>query len=137
MSILLEQSRRPQNQLANQFGKGWDDRTFRAKWRHAAYHAATYVSDRLAAIPGYAGLVLPKLHIAAYMCYIDEVKRLLESGESNANAAVGSRSPATARQLLEGIINLSAGKGRPWPEDALADARDVIDYLTAMETASS
>jgi ankyrin repeat protein len=137
MSILLEQSRRPQNQLANQFGKRWDDRTFRAKWRHAAYRAAMYVSDRLAAIPGYAGLVLPKLHIAAYMCYIDEVKRLLESEESSANAAVGSRSPATARQLLEGIINLSAGKGKPWPEDALADSRDVIDYLTAMEASEA
>jgi len=133
MSILLEQSRRPQNQLVNLFGKRWDDKIFRAKWHHAAYRAAVYVSDQLAAIPGYTGLVLPKLHIAAYMCYFDEVKRLLESGESSANAAIGSRSQTTARKLLEGIINLSAGKGRPWPEDALADARDVIDYLTAME----
>ncbi|KAH0556920.1 hypothetical protein GP486_005288 [Trichoglossum hirsutum] len=137
LSIILEHSRRPRSQLVSKFHKRWDNESFRARWRHAAYRAAVYVSELLATIEGYKGLVLPKLHIAAYMCYGAEVKRLLESGESNANSTVGSSSPKTARQLLEGIISLSERKGMPWPEDALADAREVIDYLKLMEASQT
>jgi hypothetical protein len=34
------------------------------------------------------------------------------------------------RRLLEGIIELAEQKGRPWSAEALADARDGIEYLS-------
>jgi ankyrin repeat protein len=133
MSLLLEQSRRPLAQLARLFGVKWNDEDFRAKWRYNAYRAAMYVSERLRSRDGYNGLVLPNLHIAAYMCYGGEVRRLVESGEANVHSTVGSRATKTARGLLEGIIEVAEQKGRPWPAEALADARDVIEYLKLME----
>jgi ankyrin repeat protein len=132
MSLLLEQSRRPLSQLARQFGTKWDGENFRAKWLHNAYRAAAYVSERLGTVSGYNGLVLPKLHVAAYMCYRIEVKRLVESGE-DVNSTVSSRATKTARGLLEGIISLAEERGRPWPKDALADAQEVIEYLKLRE----
>jgi hypothetical protein len=58
---------------------------------------------------------------------------LAESGEANAHSTVGSGAPKTARWLLEGIIEVAEQKGQPWPAEALADARDVIEYLKLME----
>jgi hypothetical protein len=96
MSLLLEQSRRPLAQLARLFGVKWNDEGFRAKWRHNAYRAAMYVSERLRSRDDCNGLVLPNLHIAAYMCYAGEVRRLVESGEADVQSPVGSRAPKTA-----------------------------------------
>jgi hypothetical protein len=67
------------------------------------------------------------------MCYGGEVRRLVECSEANVHSTVGSRAPKTARGLLEGIIEVAEQKGRPWPAEALADARDVIEYLKLME----
>jgi hypothetical protein len=133
ISLLLKQSRRPLAKLARLFGVKWNDEDLRAKWRHNAYRAAMYVSERLRSRDGYNGLVLPNLHIAARMCYAGEVRRLVEPGEADVHSTVGSRAPKTARELLEGIIDLAEQKGRPWPAETLADARDVVEYLKRME----
>jgi hypothetical protein len=111
----------------------WNDENFRAKWRHTAYRAVMYVSERLRSRDGYNRFVLPNLHIAAYMCYAGEVSRLVESGEADVHSPVSSRAPKTARGLLERIIKLAEQKGRPWSAETLADTRDVIEYLKLME----
>ena len=131
MSLLLEQPRRPLAKLARLFGVKWNNEDLLAKWRHNAYRAAMYVSERLRSRDGYNGLVLPNLHIAAYMCSAGEVRRLVESGEANVHSTVGSRAPKTARGLLEGIIDLAEREGRPWPAETLADAPVVVEEIAA------
>ena len=54
-------------------------------------------------------------------------------GEANVHSPVTSRARKTARGPLEGVIKLAEQKGWPWPVEALADARDVIEYLKLME----
>jgi hypothetical protein len=78
-------------------------------------------------------LVLLRLHIAAYMAYIGEVRRLIESGGEGANSNIRDNAANIPHALLERIMGVAAGKGRPWPEDALADAQEVIEYLKEKE----
>lgn len=131
MSILLENALYPLPKLSHSFPVS----DFNAKWRHNAYRAAVYICERLRNIQNYHGLVLPKLHIAAYMCYKQEVKRLVESREGDVFETLGEKRHATARMLLEGMLKMEKRKTHPLPEETIAEARDLIEYLELKEAA--
>jgi ankyrin repeat protein len=131
MSILLDQALYPLPKLSHLFPVG----DFNAKWRHNAYRAAVYVCEKLRKIKNYHGLVLPKLHIAAYMCYGQEARRLVESREGDVYETPGERSSTTARMLLEWMLKAEKRKSHPLSEETIAEARDIVEYLKVKETA--
>jgi ankyrin repeat protein len=129
MSVLLENALYPLAQLSKSFPVS----NFNAKWRHNAYRSALYICERLRKIQNYPGLVLPKLHIAAYMCHSQEVNRLIESREGDVYETLGEKSTTTARMLLEGMLKMEKRKSHPLPEETIAEARDLIEYLKLKE----
>jgi len=130
MSILLDQALYPLPKLSHSFPVS----DFNAKWRHNAYRVALYICERLRNIVNYQGLVLPKLHIAAYMCYGQEVKRLVESREGDVHENLKEGSPVTAGILLEWLLKMEKRKSHPLSEGTTVEARGVIEYLKMKET---
>ena len=129
LSILLDSALYP---LASR-PQSFSIKDFKTRWRDNAYRAAVYLCGKLAKTEGYQGLVLPKLHIAAYMCHEHAVRQLVESGEGNVQTTVGQRHSTTARSLLEGMLKMPSRKSHPLRPDLLLEAERIIEYLKDKE----
>ena len=133
LSILIEESIRPAGRLKLQFGDRWNTESFRIKWRNNAYKAAMYVAAKLRSRTDYTRVVLTNLHIAACMCHVSEVKRLVDSGEVDASVTIGTNNLVSAREMLQFFMQRAKRSGATWSAVVRAEANEIIDYLYSKE----